>query len=103
MTAFDARMAQLRARFLDRAREDRARLVSAMAAGDTGEIRRIAHSLAGSGGVFGFPEVSACARRVEEKADGPLDTAGLERICRALVDALDRLLPPNPETLPRGT
>ena len=91
MSAFDARMAQLRARFLDRARDERARLVSAMAAGDIAEIRRIAHSLSGSGGVFGFPRISASAQQVEEKADGPPDAAGLDRVCRALVDELDRL------------
>ncbi|MFN3388742.1 MAG: Hpt domain-containing protein [Allosphingosinicella sp.] len=92
MSDFDARMAQLRARFLDRAAAERAQLVEAMAADDAAEIRRIAHSLSGAGGVFGFPAISASAQQVEETLDGPPDPAALDRLCRALLDALDAVL-----------
>lgn len=36
-------------------------------------VRRIAHSLRGSGGTYGFPEVSAAAGAVEEATDAELD------------------------------
>src|SRR5262245_19597461 len=36
-------------------------------------IRRLAHALRGSGGTYGFPEISAAARFVEEVPDGLLD------------------------------
>ena len=74
MSAFDERMAELRAHFLERAAAQRAELEAALAAGEREEIRRIAHSLAGSGGVFGFPRVSEDAQAVEEAVDaGPGD------------------------------
>jgi DNA-binding response OmpR family regulator len=38
-------------------------------------IRRVAHSLRGSGGTFGFPEISRAAAAVEEAPDTQLDTA----------------------------
>ncbi|HLY11217.1 MAG TPA: response regulator [Planctomycetota bacterium] len=37
-----------------------------------GSIRRIAHLLRGSGGTYGFPEITECARRVEEAPDEAL-------------------------------
>jgi CheY-like chemotaxis protein len=36
------------------------------------DIRRIAHSLRGSGGTYGFPEISLAAGMVEDAADGEL-------------------------------
>jgi DNA-binding response OmpR family regulator len=38
-------------------------------------IRRIAHSLRGSGGTFGFPEITVAAAGVEDAPDVGLDTA----------------------------
>lgn len=66
MSAFDDRLAALRARFLARAADDHAALTAARDAGDREAIRSIAHSLAGGAGIFGFPEVSAAARALEE-------------------------------------
>lgn len=46
-------------------------------------IRRISHSLRGSGGTYGFPEISELAERVEESSDSNISKA---------VDALLQLL-----------
>ena len=47
-------------------------------------IRRFAHSIHGSGGTYGLPHLSACARLVEEAEDRSLlrRTDGFERILR---------------------
>lgn len=73
MTAFDERLAGLRARFVARAAQDGVRLRDVADAGDLAEIRRIAHGLAGTAGTFGFPQISDAARAVEE-APGDLRT-----------------------------
>jgi HPt (histidine-containing phosphotransfer) domain-containing protein len=69
MTDFDDRLAALRARFLARAADDRAALATAQKANDREAIRRIAHGLAGAAGVFGFADISAAARAVEEAGE----------------------------------
>lgn len=38
-------------------------------------IRRISHSLRGSGGTYGFPEISELAERVEESSDSNISKA----------------------------
>ena len=52
-------------------------------AGTAATIRRAAHSLRGSGGTYGFPEVSAAAGVVEDAAD-----ADLVRGTHSLLDVL---------------
>ncbi|MDT9600676.1 Hpt domain-containing protein [Sphingosinicella rhizophila] len=69
MNTFDERMEQLQTRFRLRAVADRERLLAALAASDLDEIRCIAHGLSGSGGVFGFTEISKAAERVELAVD----------------------------------
>jgi HPt (histidine-containing phosphotransfer) domain-containing protein len=46
-------------------------------------VRRLAHSLKGSGATYGFPEVTAAARRVEEAPDAEIP---------ALIDSLVAVL-----------
>src|SRR5688500_14838381 len=61
-------------------------------------IRRVAHALRGSGGTYGFPEISAAAAAVEDAEDAVLRTrldhliallrsvaADGPRICRILI------------------
>lgn len=69
MSALEERLEALRTRFLVRARADQAALLVARKAGDTAEIRRLCHGLAGAAGTFGFPKISAAALRVEEAED----------------------------------
>ena len=68
--------------------KDLARLASAHRAGDPGAaeaIRRLAHQLAGSGASYGFPDLSAAARVVEdaELPDLPAASAALIDVLHA--------------------
>lgn len=91
MSGFDDRMAQLRARFIVRAREDRNALREGGGAGDRARLREIAHSLAGNGGIFGFPEISAAASAIEDALDEDAPAETLDRLCRQLDDRLAAL------------
>ena len=71
MNDFEQRMATLKARFIERAAADRGALADAWTARDAEAIRRISHSLAGNAGMFGFPELSATARELEEALEKP--------------------------------
>jgi HPt (histidine-containing phosphotransfer) domain-containing protein len=92
MTEFEDRMHALRARFTERAGREREQLILAVASSDLPEIRRIAHSLSGAGGVFGYPALSGEAQQVEEAMDAPAASIGLEELCRPLFQELDRVL-----------
>jgi HPt (histidine-containing phosphotransfer) domain-containing protein len=81
-------MGALRERFRARAGADRVLISTALAAGDRHELRRLAHGLSGSGGVFGFPEVSAVAEAVETAVEDAADQALLENLCHRLLDRL---------------
>jgi len=61
-------MAALRARFAARCAGDLARLRELAATGgiDSDEARALAHSLAGAGATFGFPDVSTAAGRLDD-------------------------------------
>ncbi len=88
MSEFEEKMAQLRERFLTRAQEERAQLIAAVAAGDGAELRRLAHGLSGSAGVFGFPEIGLDAQALEEAVDAKAEDGEIRRLCSALTDRL---------------
>jgi HPt (histidine-containing phosphotransfer) domain-containing protein len=54
------------------------------------EIRRLAHSLAGAGGTFGFGAISACAAELQEFVQDCPDSPELAAACRALVSEIWR-------------
>lgn len=62
-----------------------AKLEAARSAGDTdaARVRRIAHSLRGSGGTYGFAEISAAAARVEDASGAEL-SASVDRLIELL-------------------
>lgn len=91
MSAFDERMAELRARFVIRAAEQRAQLAAALLASDLEEVRRLAHGLSGSAGVFGFPELSEGAQALEEAVDAGAEDAEVKRLAGALLERLQLL------------
>ena len=91
MTDFDDRMRLLRQRFAERALEDRAALLDALAAGDLPEVRRIVHSLAGAGGTFGYPDVSVAAQRIEDALDEGGDGDSVRPLCNAFAEQLAQL------------
>jgi HPt (histidine-containing phosphotransfer) domain-containing protein len=76
-------LAPLRAKFIERCRSDLA--VLRRGAGD-GEMRHAVHRLAGAGGVFGFPEISDLARRLDDQAQTgeAFDSTDLHALVTAL-------------------
>lgn len=90
MSDFEERMAQLRERFLERAKDERAQLIAAATVGDRAEMRRLAHGLSGSAGVFGFPEIGLDAQALEEAVDAEAEEEELRRLCAVLTDRLSR-------------
>jgi HPt (histidine-containing phosphotransfer) domain-containing protein len=95
---FDNRLAALRQRFRDRASAESDALEGIVADLERGapgtllqaEIRRIAHSLAGAGGTFGFAAISACAARLDEFAGDLPDSPELPGACRTLISEIRR-------------
>ncbi len=88
MAEFDERMAGLRARFRDRAASSSVALRAAAEAGDLTELVRLAHILAGSAGLFGYPEVGAAAGEVEHAAENG-DRPALARLMSELIILLE--------------
>lgn len=91
MSEFDEKMEQLRTRFRARAGEDRAKLIIALQQGDRETVRHLAHGLSGSGGIFGFPEISQAAEALEDKVDSGAEPPELRVAAAALLNALVRL------------
>lgn len=79
----------LRARFRQRAEADRLVLAKALEQGDATEIERLAHSLAGAAGLFGYVEIGRLALQVDEGFAQGLPLSA--RKVRALMTALERL------------
>ena len=72
-------------------REDGAREIAVC------EIRKTVHSLAGAGGIFGFPEISRAAARIEdviEAGDWTADAgvSGLQAQCETLLALIEAAL-----------
>jgi HPt (histidine-containing phosphotransfer) domain-containing protein len=59
-------LAPLRAKFRVRATEDLARLRTLRGANDADELRRLAHSVAGAAGTFGFAALSEAAIVIDD-------------------------------------
>lgn len=91
MTGFDDRLADLRARFVERVGKDRAAMSAALDAKDHIAMRRIAHSLTGNAGIFGFPEITDAARAIEDALDSKASGDTLRRLCRELDDKVAAL------------
>jgi HPt (histidine-containing phosphotransfer) domain-containing protein len=94
----DVEFADLRRRFCDRAVSESIELEAIVLELEHSgaqprlalEIRRIAHSLAGVSGIFGFEEISARAAELDELARKTLGTQGLAVSCRALVATIKK-------------
>ena len=76
----DAEFREIVVEFIDKFREKLVAMHAALAAGDVGELKMLAHWLKGSGGSAGFPVLAAAAARLEQAlvaGDRPLLAAGL--------------------------
>ena len=95
-----ARLAELRERFRQRAIVDRTALSELASSLDKNaavdvhaeDVRRIAHRLAGAGGTFGFPGISACAAELETLVSTSTSPEELAAGCTTLVLEIDRVL-----------
>ncbi len=61
--------------------------------GANGDLVRVAHSLAGTGGIFGFPELSARASDLESRliAETGFDATNVRRALDMLIRELERM------------
>ncbi|MBA3669161.1 MAG: Hpt domain-containing protein [Sphingomonas sp.] len=95
MSDFDDRMAQLRARFVFRAQCERTQFEAAMQSLDRVEMKRLAHGLAGSAGVFGFHTISLDAQAVEVAVDAAAKDDELRRLSSLLLRRLNEAVQPD--------
>ena len=59
---------ELVARYLDSCRKDLSRLHAAFAASDYAAARRLGHQMKGTGGPYGFPDVTLIGSAIEKAA-----------------------------------
>ena len=85
---FSQRFAALGTRFRTRASSSAAALRAAHSADDLPEIARLSHILAGSAGMFGYPEVGTAAGEVELVAEAG-DRSTLDHLLPTLTRLLD--------------
>jgi len=94
--AFDALLRAARAEFSQGLPAKRAELEELLAQGAWAEVRRAAHKLRGSAGVYGFDALAAAAARLEDRlleaSPPPADGvhSAIEGAARDLVDELAR-------------
>lgn len=91
MAEIDARLAAIAERFAAQAAETAAEIGSALDRGDGPELARLAHSLAGRAGMFGFSAIGDAARRVEEALDAGVSGQELACLTRGLLAHLAEL------------
>jgi CheY-like chemotaxis protein len=92
----NASLAAMRETFLERARRDAAALTPyhAALAPDSHsvpaleQVKAIAHSLAGAGGIFGFPKISELSGALAQAADAMLNGTGAASDVARTLDAL---------------
>jgi hypothetical protein len=83
----DRDLADLIPGFMERRREDVARLRKLLACGDMGQIRMCGHSMKGTGSGYGFGEISAIGSEIEQAA-----VAGEDGRISELADRLEAYL-----------
>jgi len=67
--ALDAKLRALQPAYLESRRRDVGTLRSALAAADYGSVRALGHRIAGTGGAYGFPQISAIGELLEAAAN----------------------------------
>ncbi len=92
-------LAPLRERFRARSAEDLVRLRALLDSEDTDELRRLAHSIAGAAGTFGFPTLSRAAAIIDDAfvaghTPGQASFDRLEQELEAVANASPDLTPP---------
>lgn len=88
--AVEAQIAALVPRFLAHRAADVGRIRTALASADFEAIRRMAHGMKGSGGGYGFPEISRLGAAMEEGAR-QRDAAAIGELVASLEAYLARI------------
>lgn len=91
MSDFESRMQALRQRFIGEAVAEAAGIESDAAALAWNEVRDRSHRMAGRAGIFGYPDLTDRARKLEEAIDADLPRATLESLVVDLVGRLQAL------------
>ncbi len=78
--------------YLENRRRDSATITGLLAEGNIEEIRRLGHSMAGSGGGYGFQKISSLGKAIE-KASLAGDIQGIERANTRLNEYLQNVIP----------
>jgi HPt (histidine-containing phosphotransfer) domain-containing protein len=81
-------MAALRTAFTARAGEEHDRLAAAVRDGDRETMRVVAHRLAGAGGLFGFPQISAVAGALDHAIESGAGAAEVAQLSFPLLGLL---------------
>lgn len=92
MNEAERAIAALRGRFLERLPSDKAALAQAMRDPGRAGLQHLAHRLAGSAGVFGFPDLSRAAGAVDVALSGHRAAADLAAGLAALTAEIDAAL-----------
>ena len=84
VSGFNERLQELSKRFTARCGERADQLELALSAGRRDEVASIAHDIAGTGGIFGFNELSIEARSLDHlaKSDAPYENAARSMVLR---------------------
>jgi HPt (histidine-containing phosphotransfer) domain-containing protein len=88
VSALNNKLAELAARFTERAPEERAAIASALATADTAAIVEHAHKLAGIAGMLGHADIGAAALALEEVSLAGMDCSQQGAALLALLDGL---------------
>lgn len=88
--SMDAQLAALVPRYLANRAADVGRMRAALAGGDFEAIRTAAHGMKGSGGGYGFPEISRLGAAMEEGARRR-DAAAIVELVASLESCLARI------------
>lgn len=91
MAEIDARLAAIAERFAAQAGETAAEIGAALDREDWSELARLAHSLAGRAGMFGYGAIGNAARSVEEAVDSGLSTEAIARLTQYLLAQMAEL------------
>ncbi|OQX61419.1 MAG: Hpt domain-containing protein [Desulfococcus sp. 4484_241] len=86
----DADLEDLIPGFLENRRDDIAQIKRLLDEGDYEKIARLGHSMKGSGGGYGFDEITRIGGMIEQLAMGR-DMDGVRRQLESLSDYLDRV------------
>lgn len=87
----DPDLSELVPRFLDNRRKDAAEIVRLLAGNDLDAIRIIGHSMAGSSGGYGFPEIGTMGKAIENAALST-DHAKIKGLAEQLSAYLSRVI-----------